>query len=212
LLQAEACLVSSCTGKGARGVQRQLSAAGDTAAATRAAATKEAVDEAAAKEVAEEAAEKKKAIEAAARKKAAEEAAAKKKVVEEAATKKKASEEATKKTKSGAATAGSGPSPTPSAGVKRAAAPSGSTPLAKRRLLDSWKHRYATRPFICHFSHRICDFNLVSPAYSVPSSGRSPHSRGPMLQVQPKLLSPRTPSKPNQVTRLSVATGSQLPA
>jgi hypothetical protein len=112
-------------------------AAGDTAAATRAAATKEVVDEAAAKEVAEEAAEKKKAIEAAARKKAAEEAAAKKKVVEEEATKKKASEEATKKTKSGAATAGSGPSPTPSAGVKRAAAPSGSTPLAKWRFLGS---------------------------------------------------------------------------
>jgi hypothetical protein len=30
--------------------------------------------------------------------------------------------------------------------------------------------------------------------------------------VQPKLLSPRTPSKPNRVTRLSVAAGSQLPA
>jgi hypothetical protein len=32
------------------------------------------------------------------------------------------------------------------------------------------------------------------------------------LRVQPKLLVPRTPSKPNRVMRLSVAVGSQLPA
>jgi hypothetical protein len=183
---------------------------------------KEAVDATVAKEAAEEAVEKKKAAEeavkkkvveeATVRKKAAEETAMKKKTAEEAATKNKALEEAAKETKSGAVTVGSGPSLAPSTGFKRVATPSGSTPPAKQRLLDSWKHRYATRPFICHFSHHICDFNLVSPAYSVPSSGRSPHSSGPMLQVQPKLLSPRTPSKPNQVTRLSVATGSQLPA
>jgi hypothetical protein len=28
------------------------------------------------------------------------------------------------------------------------------------------------------FLYRVCDFNLVSPAYSVPSSGRLPLSRG----------------------------------
>jgi hypothetical protein len=165
---------------------------GSSVAATRVAAVKEAADATVAKEAAEEAVEKKKAAEEAVKKKVIEEATvrkkaaeetAMKKTAEEAATKNKALEEAAKDTKSGAATVGSGPSLAPSTGSKRVAAPSGSTPLAKRRLLDSWKHRYATRPFICHFSHRICDFHLVSLAYSVPSSGRSPHSRGPMLQV-----------------------------
>jgi hypothetical protein len=35
-----------------------------------------------------------------------------------------------------------------------------------------------TRPFICHFLYHICDFNLVSPTYSVPSSGRASPSSG----------------------------------
>jgi hypothetical protein len=61
---------------------------------------------------------------------AAKEAAAKKKATEEAVTKKKASEEAAKKTESGAVIAGSDPSPSPSVGVKRVTASSGSTPLA----------------------------------------------------------------------------------
>jgi hypothetical protein len=71
------------------------------------------------------------------KKKAAEEAAVKKKAIEEVATKKKASEEEAKKTESGAATEGSSPSPASLAGVKRAAAPSGSTPPAKRGFLSS---------------------------------------------------------------------------
>jgi tryptophan synthase beta subunit len=78
-------------------------------------------------------------------KKATEEAATKKKAAEEA-TKKKAVEEAVKKAADGAAvvkkatvyvaTASSGPCPFPSIGVKRAAAPSASTPPAKRRFLS----------------------------------------------------------------------------
>jgi hypothetical protein len=34
------------------------------------------------------------------------------------------------------------------------------------------------RPFICHFLYRVCDFNLVSSAYNVPCSVRSPPSGG----------------------------------
>jgi hypothetical protein len=183
-------------------------ATGDTVAATRAATAKEAMDATAAKEAAEEAAEKKateeavkkKAVEeaaarkmvakeaaakkkateeAAVKKKAAEEVTAKRKVVDEAATKKKASEEVTKKTESGAVNAGSDPSLAPSVGVKRAAASSGSTPTTKRQFHDSWKLRYATRSFICHFLYHVCDFNLVSSVYGVPSSDRSPPSGGP---------------------------------
>jgi hypothetical protein len=130
------------------------------------------------------------AEEAATAKKAADEAAAKK-VANEAAAKKKALEEATKKTESGAATAGSGPSPAPSAGVKRVAAPSGSTPPAKRRFHGSWKPRYATRPFICHFLYCDCDFNLVSPAYCVPSSGRSPPSGRPSVAGATQVAEPQ---------------------
>jgi hypothetical protein len=92
------------------------------------------------------------------------------------------------------------------------AVPSRSTPLAKRQFHGSWKPRYATRPFICHFLYRVCDFNLFSLVYSVASSGRSPASGGggTAPRVLPKLLSPRTPSKPNRVMRLSVAAGSRL--
>jgi hypothetical protein len=115
-----------------------------------------------------------------------------------------------KKTESGAAIAGFGPSSALSVGVKRVATPSGSTPPAKWRFHGSWKPRYAMRPFICHFLYCVCDFNLGSPAYSMPSSDRLPLLGGPALWVQPKLLSPRTPSKPNRVTRLSVVARSRL--
>jgi hypothetical protein len=178
--------------------------------ATRVVIVKEAADAAAVKKVVEEAAEKKKGAEEAAVKKKAVKEAAVKKVVEEAATKKKAAEEAAKKTAGAAAIAGSSPSPAPSVGVKREATPSGSTPPTKRRFLGSWKPWYDTQSFICHFLYRVCDFNLVSPAYNMSSSSRSPPSRGPTLRVQPKLLSPRTPSKPNRVTGLPVAAGSRF--
>jgi hypothetical protein len=92
--------------------------------------------------------------------------------------KKKALEDATKKTESDAVIAGSGPSPAPLTRVKRAAVPSGSTPLAKWRFHGSWKPRYTMRPFICHFLYRICDFNLVSLTYGVPFFDRSPPSGG----------------------------------
>jgi hypothetical protein len=162
-----------------------------------AAAAREATEEVAKKKASEEAAVRKMVVdEVAGKKKAAEKAAVKRKVIDQVAVKKD-SEEVVKKTKSGAATMGSGPSPSLSAGVKRVATPSGSTPLAKWQFHDSWKPRYAMRLFICHFLFHICDFNLVSLVYSVPSSSRSPPSRGPASWVQPKLLSPRTPSKPN---------------
>jgi hypothetical protein len=99
------------------------SAAGDVAAATRAAVVKEVADVAVAKEAAEEAVKKKAIKEAVVRKMTTEEVAGKKKVIKESAgkkvvdemvAKKKASEEEAKKTESGAATAGSGPSRAPS--------------------------------------------------------------------------------------------------
>jgi hypothetical protein len=194
-----------CRGGGSSG----SSPAGDMTAATKAAVAKEVVDAITAKEATKEAAEKKKvaeeavkkkaveeavarkmvaeeaavkkkaAKEAAVKKKAAEEVTAKRKVVDEVTTKKKASEEVTKKTESGAVNAGSDPSLALSIGVKRAAASSGSTPTTKRQFHDSWKLRYATRSFICHFLYHICDFNLVSSVYGVPSSDRSPPSGGP---------------------------------
>jgi hypothetical protein len=188
------------------GGSRSNSATGDTAVATRAAAVKEDVDvateeatekkksaeEAAMRKMAaEEAAAKKKATEEAAVKKAIEEAATKKKVIDEAVTKKKASEEAAKKTESGAETTGYCPSPALLTGVKRAAAPSGSTPLAKPLFHGSWKPRYATRPLICHFLYRVYDFNLVSSAYSVPSSGRSPPSRGANIAGAAQIAEPQ---------------------
>jgi hypothetical protein len=74
---------------------------------------------------------------------AAKEAAVKKKATEEAVTKKKASEEAAKKTESGAVIVGSDPSPSPSVGVKRVTASSGSTPLANWRFLGSRKPWHA---------------------------------------------------------------------
>jgi hypothetical protein len=129
------------------------------------------------KKATEEAAKKKAAEEAATKKKAVEEVA-KRKAVEEAATKKKAAKEAVKKPAEDVATVGSGPSLTPSAGVKRMVVPSGSTPPDKWRFLVSWKPRYATQSFICHFLYHICDFNLVSLTYNVPSSNRSPPSGG----------------------------------
>jgi FKBP-type peptidyl-prolyl cis-trans isomerase len=90
----------------------------DTVVATRATAAKEAANATAAKEATKEAIEKKKAT-------------------DEVEAKKKTSKEAAKKTESGVVTAGSGPSPALSVGVKRVAAPSGSTPPAKRRFLGS---------------------------------------------------------------------------
>jgi hypothetical protein len=181
--------------------------------ATEEAAKKKAAKEAAVRKMAaeeevvknkatEEAAAKKKATEEAAVKKAAEEATAKRKTAGEATARKKASEEAAKKTESGVVTVGS---------VRSLAVPSGSTPLAKRQFHGSWKPRYATRPFICHFLYCVCDFNLFSPMYNVPSSGRLPPSGVLASRVQPKLLSPRTSSKPNRVMRLSVVAGSRLP-
>jgi hypothetical protein len=153
---------------------------------------KKAAEEATARKMAtEEAAEKKKATKEAAMKKKATEEAVVKKAADEVAAKKKASEEAAMKTKSGASTAGSGPSPAPSVGVKRVAAPSGSTPPAKRRFHGPWKPWYATRPFICHFLYHVCDFNLVFPAYSVPSSGRSPFSGGPSVTGAAQVAEPQ---------------------
>jgi hypothetical protein len=176
-------------------------------------ARKMVAEEAAAKKkAAQEAVVKKKVVEEVVVKKAAEEAAPKRKATDEAAVKKKASEEAVKKTKSGVATMSSDPSPASSTRVKRAVAPSGSTPPAKLLFHGSCKPRYATRAFICHFLYHVCDFNLVSLAYNVPSSGRSPPSVGPVWRVQPKLLSTRTPSKPNRMMRLSGAVGSRLSA
>jgi hypothetical protein len=125
------------------------SGVGDIAGTTRDATVKEAMVAAIVKKSTDDATAVKKAIEEAAKKKAAEEAVAKN-TAEEVATKKKAvveavknmtKEEAAKKVADGgvavkkatgdAATAGSGPSLAPSAGVKRADAPNGSTPLAK---------------------------------------------------------------------------------
>jgi DNA-binding protein H-NS len=106
-------------------------AVGYTAVVSRATTAKEAVDAATTK-VATEEAVKKKVIEEVVAKKATEEAAAKRKIVDEAVAKKKAIEEAAKKTESGAATVVSDPSLAPSARVKRAAVPSGSTPPTKQ--------------------------------------------------------------------------------
>jgi hypothetical protein len=212
---AVACLISGGAGNGAQGGSQQQLDCRRHRAATRAAAVKEVADAAAVKKpmddavavkMATEEVAKKKAVDEAVVKKATEEAATKKKAAEEA-IEKKGIEEAVKKAVDGAAaakkaavdvaTASSGPCPFPSIGVKRVAAPSASTPPAKRRFLSFWKHQYATQSFIHHFLYRIYDFNLVSPVYSMPSSGRSRASGGPALWVQPKLLGPRTPSKLN---------------
>jgi hypothetical protein len=115
----------------------------------------------------------------------------KRKATDEAAAKKKALEEAVKKTESAVATADSGPSSAPLAGVKMVATPSGSTPSVMRQFHGSWKPRYATRPFICHFLYCVYDFNLVSPAYSVPSSGRSPPSGGPNVIGAAQVVEPQ---------------------
>jgi hypothetical protein len=69
--------------------------------------------------------------------------------------------------------------------------PSGSTPPAKRRFHGSWKPQYATQPFFCHFLYRVCDFNLVSPAYNVPSSGRLPPSGGPSVTGAAQVAEPQ---------------------
>jgi hypothetical protein len=71
------------------------------------------------------------------------------------------------------------------------AAPNGSTPPTKQRFHGSWKPRYAMRPFICHFLYHICDFNLVSLTYSVPSSGRSPPSEVPSVTGAAQVAKPQ---------------------
>jgi hypothetical protein len=160
--------------------------------ATRATAEKEVADAAIVKMSTDDMTAVKKATDdATVVKKAAEEAAAKKKAAEKAAAKKATEEAATKKKAAGdAATLGSGPSLAPSVGVKRVAALSGSTPPAKRRFLGSWKLWYITQCFIRHFLYHICDFNLVFPAYNVPSSGRSPPSRGQCCRCSPSHRAP----------------------
>jgi hypothetical protein len=52
------------------------------------------------------------------------------------------------------------------------------------------------RPFICLFLYHVYDFNLVSLAYIVPSSCRSPSSGGPSVTGAAQVTDPRTPSKP----------------
>jgi hypothetical protein len=198
-------------------------AAGDTVAATRAATMKEATEATTAKEAAEEAAEKKKATEEAAKKKAVEEAAARKMVAKEAAAKKKATEEVAVKKK--AAEEAAKKKAADEAAAKKASERQRRRSKVVWRLLASAHLRLrrqesrgwlrpvalqlrpsgdstaprslATRPFICHFLYCICDFNLVSLAYNMPSFSRSPPTGGPASQVQPKLLSPRTPLRPN---------------
>jgi membrane protein involved in colicin uptake len=132
------------------------------------------------KEVADAATAKKAANDAVAMKKAANDAAAAKKAANDAAAMKKAMDDvaAVKKVVDDAVIAGSDSSSAQSAGAKRVPTPSGSTPPAKRQFLSSWKPRYVTQTFICHFLYCICDFDLVLLVYSVSSSGRSPPSRG----------------------------------
>jgi hypothetical protein len=111
------------------------SVADDTAATTRATVEKDTTDAATAKKFVDDAtAVKKTIVDAVAVKKAVDEASAKKKAIGETAAKKKAADDTAvaKKAASDVVTAGSGSSSTLSAGAKRVAAPSGSTPLAKR--------------------------------------------------------------------------------
>jgi hypothetical protein len=154
------------------------------------AAKKAAYDAAALKKVADEVAVVKKAIDdVAIAKKAADDAAAMRKAADEAVVVKKAADDAAaaKKAADDAATAGSVSS---SVGAKRAAAPSSSTPPAKRRFLGSWKPRYIAQTFICHFLCYIYDFDLVLPAYSVSSSDKSPPSAGSSIVGAPQAGGP----------------------
>jgi hypothetical protein len=98
-----------------------------------------------------------------------------KKSVNDATAVKKAADETVmvKKAAGDAATVSSGSSLASSAGAKRVAMISGSTPPAKRQFLGSSKPWYVAQTFIYHFLYCICDL-----AYSVPSSGRSPPSGG----------------------------------
>jgi hypothetical protein len=167
-------------------------AMGDTAVVARAAVVKKAADVAATK--AEEAAEKKRATEEVVKKKAAEEAAMRKKATEEATTKKKAaeevavkkkaddeattkkkaSEEATKKTESGAATVGSDSVGRSQEGGYAQWLYTSSQAAIPRLLEASVRYTTLHLPFLVP----VCDFNLVFPAYNMPSSGTSPPSRG----------------------------------
>jgi hypothetical protein len=47
-------------------------------------------------------------------------------------------------------------------------------------------------PFICLFLYHICDFNLVSPTYSVPSCGRLPASGGLNVTDAAQVAEPHT--------------------
>jgi hypothetical protein len=160
------------------------------------AAKKKATEEAAArKKVTEETVAKKKATEeAAAKKMAAEEAMTKKKVVEEVAVKKKAAKEEGRRRggdkKEGLRGGGeedrkwcSGCGLQPISGSIGGSQEGGcaqwlytSGQAAIPRLLEASVH-YVT--LICHFLYHIYDFNFVSLAYSMPSSGRSPPAGGP---------------------------------
>jgi hypothetical protein len=159
---------------------------------------KKATEEATArKKAAKETVAKKKATEeVAAKKMAAEEATTKKKVVEEAAVKKKATKEEGHR-RGGDKKEGlrggveedrkwcSGCGLRPISGSIKGSQESGcaqwlytSGQVAIPRLLEASVH-YVT--LICHFLYHIYDFNFVSLAYNMPSSGRSPLVGGPSI-------------------------------
>jgi hypothetical protein len=148
----------------------QLSGAGpavrDEAAADKwvaeEATMKRSVEEAAAKQAVEEAATKRAVEEAVVKAVAAEEATVKRAIVERAA------EEATAKAAAVEAIGAAGGSPAPSqapptAGAKRSAAPSGSTPLAKHPYRGVWKPRFVqlSPPFSSFFLFLFCYYLFV---------------------------------------------------
>jgi hypothetical protein len=125
-------------------------------ATTKRVAVKRAAEEAAAKQAVEEAATKRAVEEATAKAVAAEEATVKRAIVERAA------EEATAKAAAVETVGAAGGSPAPSqapptAGAKRSAAPSGSTPPAKHPYRGVWKPRFVqlSPPFFFFFSFFI---------------------------------------------------------
>jgi hypothetical protein len=126
------------------------------------AAVKRAAEEAAAKQAVEEAATKRAMEEAVVKAVAAEEATVKRAIVERAA------EEATAKAAAVEAIGAAGGSPAPSqapptAGAKRSAAPSGSTPPAKHPYRGVWKPRFVqlSPPFSSFFLFLFCYYLFV---------------------------------------------------
>jgi pyruvate/2-oxoglutarate dehydrogenase complex dihydrolipoamide acyltransferase (E2) component len=126
------------------------------------AAVKRAAEEAAAKQAVEEAATKRAVEEAVVKAVAAEEATVKRAIVERAA------EEATAKAAAVEAIGAAGGSPAPSqapptAGAKRSAAPSGSTPPAKHPYRGVWKPRFVqlSPPFSSFFLFLFCYYLFV---------------------------------------------------